>query len=182
MFINILSWIIAISFILAALYFVAESIVIPIFRIKYRFQLFALRDELRTIKHSACDEDILICHKLEALINGGIRLMKTGTFLGLIEVMVKTQKHPEIIAENERFLKSLDNCQDKRISEIRKEVSDILFMSIIANSIVFFVAWSIIVIPYILLHSGYSKIKNQIIVLLSTMCAPINNHKFYMGV
>jgi hypothetical protein len=138
---------------LTGYHFIVESIILPDYRLKMRYRLFADRDKLRNLKiehgHKLSDT---VYEELESYINASIRSLSIlNIFKFLIidtEGDIKTEK---------RINSKIDHIQNCEIKEIR-----IIFDNISINTLKAMIAniasWFIYLFPFLILAYAIKKI------------------------
>jgi hypothetical protein len=110
--------------ILSLYHFVYDSIMVPTLRLQYRYNLFALRDDLRRLK---IEKDDLIDNDLfESLnnsINSTIIHLPNLNLASLIEARRFFGKNEKIEKELVRRVEMINNCDIPEIKEIRDSLN-----------------------------------------------------------
>jgi hypothetical protein len=134
-----------VSLIVFALYhFVYESILAPSERLKLRFELFELRDRLRSLKieYSECLEDRHF-HYLQDSLNNLICLLTRFDMATLSQIELEIQRDPELRRRSEVRSATLDDCQLEEMKTIREASFRIATKALLINS----GGWFVYVVP-----------------------------------
>ena len=152
-----LATIIFISIILSLVYLLLESAILPNERLKLRYDLFQLRDELRwksiNEPNSITDEEYKI---LSSTINGTISNM------GHIVPSTLYKAHMTY-SSNEEFRKSVDkkkaviqNSQNEFVKTIDDRARGLTFMALGINS----GGWMVLIVPIYMLYKLFLSLTN----------------------
>ena len=157
--------IIFVLILLSFFHFIYESILLPSFRLRLRYKLFSLRDDLRHIK---IENDQKINDKifsfLQSSINNVINSLHLINFQMLYMLTKAVKKDESLSRKVEDINKELENCNSNSILRIRYKLSKYFAFALIINS----GGWFIYLFPFflVLLLSNYLKmlIKNVVFV------------------
>lgn len=151
---SFLGAILPVLLVVAVLHAVYEGIVLPSVRLRLRYRLFALRDELRRVKiaqGSALSEKVFV--QMEDSMNSSLRFLHMFDLRTVVMVdraMSSDARLREIV---EARLRLLDQCEIVELREIRSRHGAVLRWALIANN----GAWFLYVIPLLafmlVLHS-----------------------------
>jgi hypothetical protein len=145
--------------IVAMCHFIYESILAPSFRLRLRFKLFALRDELRDLK---IERNGSLDNKhfdfLQDSINSLIFVLFRVDMSLVISAQNSYQNDKEFRRNADERAKILDDCQIAVASEIRRKSLWVLLLAIIVNSGMLV----ILTLPVILLVHGLSETKKRL--------------------
>jgi len=143
----------------AFLHFIYESILAPSLRLKLRFELFALRDELRLLKID-CDRhlDDRCFEHFQASLNTLIRVLHRIDIATLAAVERELRANPELREQIEARSRMLDDCNIPQVREIRYRSLQVAVKAFAVNS----GGWAIYLLPLVLPFLGYSKIKKAV--------------------
>lgn len=148
----------------ASLHFVYEGIVAPSFRMKLNFELFRLRDNLRSLKISHRDElDDKHYYYLQDSINALIRLLPKLDITTLSHVRRLVEQDPKLKARAMERSMILDDCKLQEAREIRKKTLKIAYKVLLVSA----GAWFIYLIPILLVYLCYKAISDSIKTLVS---------------
>lgn len=159
-----MSYFLLFMMVVVSFHFVYESIIAPSWRLSIRFRLFALRDELRTLKIEHGDRlDNKHFHYLQDSINSIIQ--------ALPRLEVTTIAHVKQAIENDAELKKrliarqkiLDDCAYPEMSNIRKKSIALSIEALGANS----AGWWIYFIPLMTAGGIYKSIERRVRALIS---------------
>jgi hypothetical protein len=143
----------------ATCHFVYESILAPSFRLKLRFDLFALRDELRRLKierDSGLNDEHF--EYLQGSLNTLISVLYRFDFATLNAVERETRRDPEVKARIERRVRVLDDCIVVECQSIRSRTLRIAVMALGVNNGVA----CLYLLPIFLCATGLSQLKRII--------------------
>ncbi|MEP7245690.1 MAG: hypothetical protein ABI885_18725 [Gammaproteobacteria bacterium] len=148
----------------AYFHFLYESVLAPSFRLKLRFELFALRDELRRLKieRADCLDDTHFDFLQESL-NGLIRILDRFSVATLIAVENGIRRNPCLEEQLEVRARILDDCEIPNVLSIRDRSLRIAARAVAVNN----GAWAIYLGPATLPFLGLSKLKKLIKASLS---------------
>lgn len=119
----------------AALHWIYESILAPSFRLHLRFQLFALRDELRELKMGAgIDLRDKHYHYLQDSINGLISMLCRLDLSTLHAITRELGRNSHLRETIDARTKTLDDCQIEQARDIRKRSVRIAACAIVVNT------------------------------------------------
>lgn len=146
-----MSTVFAIVVLIAIFHFVYDGIVLPSIRLILRNRLFALRDEIRTLKIDPSSQFDKAAFKL---VHDGINTylnrlpqINLGTTARIIESIKHDDQIRKKIEEREQVIK---NCDDQDIKDIFYKANRILGYAFVANS----GGWFIYLIPIVLLFNS----------------------------
>jgi hypothetical protein len=148
----------------AFMHFISESIIAPSLRLKLRFELFALRDELRLLKIE-CDRHLDDKHfdYLQGSLNTLIRVLHWIDMTTLAAVERELRTNPQIREQIEARNKVLDDCDIPEARQIRYRSLQVAAKAFAVNG----GGWAIYPLPLLLPFVGHSKIKRAIKASLS---------------
>lgn len=132
MTVEILSWLIIFIFAVSAVHFIYQGILLPTIRLKIRFQLFALRDELRNefIKNPF-DKKVFV--NLNDGINGVIERLHKVDFMSLVSMSQAFKQDPALEARSDENSKAVEMCGEKVVA-IRDKAIGMVGLTFLANS------------------------------------------------
>ncbi|HEY6019994.1 MAG TPA: hypothetical protein VIY48_08865 [Candidatus Paceibacterota bacterium] len=149
---------------LAVFHFVYESIVAPSWRLSIRFRLFALRDELRTLKMNHGEQlDNKHFNYLQDSINSIIHALPRIEVTTVAHIKLAIESDPELKARLVARQKILDDCVFPEMGEIRKRSIKLSLEVLAANS----AGWVIYFIPFMYLASVYKSLERRVRALIS---------------
>ncbi len=138
-----------IAIILAFTHFIYESILLPSLRLQLRYKLFSLRDKLYRLaveqKIKADDRDF---EYIEKSINTTIRNIPFMTISALYEAETFYRQNPEINAEIEKKVVSLNNMKNKELKEIHLKSISYSIRSLSMNTGM----WVIYLLPFFIIY------------------------------
>lgn len=116
-------------------HFMYESVIAPTIRLKLRFRLFELRDELRQLKidapKSVSDE---VFEMVQQNLNAGIRLLPKTDFVLLRAFSDAMKADPELRMDVERRATLVERCMSPELRRIRKDASKVFFLAFATNT------------------------------------------------
>jgi hypothetical protein len=154
-----MSYLIAALLAAAFLHLLFESIIAPSIRMKLRFELFSLRDDLRALKAesgSSLSDRQFEC--LQESLNALIAVLRRFDGATLMAVEQELRRNPLLRTQVEARARILDGCTSRRARAIRARSVQIATTALAVNS----GGWFIYVLPVVLPIVGYSKVKGLI--------------------
>ena len=149
---------------LAFVHFVYESILAPSFRLKKKFELFRLRDELRQAKIDLGSElDDKHFHHLQNSINSLIRHLPVFDLATLVKAKIDMESDKELRTRVEAHSRVLDDCRVESVKSIRRNSLRAARAAFVVNMGI----WVIYIFPIALFIAFFSGIKNVVKSLLS---------------
>lgn len=142
-------------FILAILHFAYEGIILPSIRLKLRYNLFALRDELRLLKLSNKKLDDNTFRYIQGAINVSIYLLDSINFGLLLTANRIIARNDEIQKRIKKRNDLIEKCQVEEIKQIRRKTYRILRSTLLANS----GGWYFYVMPIVVVMVSLGQIK-----------------------
>jgi hypothetical protein len=159
-----MSYLILVLVSLATIHFVYESIIAPSLRLSIRYDLFALRDQLRSLKIEHADQlDDKHFHYLQDSINSIILALPRIDAMTIAHVKNAIEKDAAL---KERLIarqKILDDCTIPELRGIRKKSIELSVVALGVNSGM----WAIYVIPAMAVGGIYKSIERRIKALIS---------------
>jgi hypothetical protein len=122
-------------FVLGLFHFLYESIIAPSIREVLRYKLFALRDDLRQLKHdepNACSDEVFVI--LQESLNNSINLTKIVTWRLINQIKHLIANNPIVRAEVERRRRILASCPSQLVRQIREKQLDLLIWATAVNN------------------------------------------------
>jgi len=140
--------------VLAFYHYIYENAVAPSIRLKLRYKLFMLRDELRRLKMQKPDviNDALF-RQIEGSIHSSVKFLPLFNFVLLYRMIKSYRNDLRLKAEVERKTELIEDCNIEEVKQINKKIADTIAYAIVVNSggvLPYFFA----VIPVILLFSS----------------------------
>lgn len=121
---------------MAAFHFIYEGIILPSMRMKQRFALFALRDQLRRIRAEKKDDvDREAYFLLEESLNTSARFGPYAAVDMVWRAIKEIKSNSELALEVARRLSVVNNAKDKRFKQINEEKSRIVFHCLVWNTL-----------------------------------------------
>ncbi len=154
---------------LALCHFVYESIIAPSLRLKLRFELFKLRDDLRTLKNEyGSDLDDRHFHYLQDSLNVLIRFLPRFEIGNLALAASQINNDPQLKKRMEARAKILDDCQIAQATNIRNKSIEIAARAVRVNG----GAWGFYVVPIALTFAVYKSVNEKVraIILVRGRC------------
>jgi hypothetical protein len=142
----------------AAVSFVFEGIVMPTVRLRLRFQLFRIRDELREIRSADNREAVDILHDCA---NVAINMLHTITLTMAVRCRLKSESPSgrAAVAEHDRILQQ---CSDSRVRRLDVQVKRVFAQTMFANSF----GLMIVAFPLVVVGHGYQTIRDSLNAIL----------------
>jgi hypothetical protein len=161
--------VIYILFLFALIHFIYENILLPSFRLKLRYRLFSLRDELRGLKFENMDIiDEKLYKYLQTSLNVTVTILYRIDIGTVLKVQKRYEKDKKFRERIERRAKLIDNLVEKcpidKVAEIRREYLRVLEYAFLANS----GSWFIYLVPIALVIVCLDKL-NEFIKNISTI-------------
>ena len=154
-----MSYLIAALIVIAILHLLFESIIAPSVRMKLRFELFSLRDDLRRLK---ADRDPSVSNRqfecLQESINVLIGVLHRFDGATLVAVEYELRRNPLLRTQVDARARILDGCTSRRARAIRARSVQLATAALAVNS----GGWLIYVLPLLLLVVGYSRVRQLI--------------------
>jgi hypothetical protein len=149
---------------LAVFHFVYESILAPSFRLELGFQLFNLRDEVRTLKIE-CQSSLNDNHfdYLQDSINALISELYRFDAATIALAEQESRRDPEFKKRAEERSRVLDDCNIPDARRIRNKSLEIATKAVFVNS----GANGLYLVPIALGIAGYSMLKHRIRIIAS---------------
>lgn len=143
----------------AILHFTYESIIAPSLRLRLRYRLFALRDQIRNLK-IGCGDALAdrYFHYLQDSINGMISVLYQFDIAALVHVHRELKTNPDLRKRAEIRANILDDCPIPEARAIRYESCKIAAYAIAVNNGV----WALFIAPFAAAHLGASAVKKLI--------------------
>lgn len=144
---------------LSIIHLIYESVIAPSLRLKLRFDLFALRDEVRSLKveHGDMLRDRHFKY-LEDSINSTILMLPRFELSVIRKINEELKKDKELDARVQERMRVLDDCNISRIAEIRKKSLDLANKSFVINSGMLFMY----LLPFALLRVIENRIRSAV--------------------
>lgn len=149
---------------LAVIHFIYESILAPSLRLRMRFDLFALRDELRALKvdyGDSLDDKHFIY--LQDSINAIIKMLPHIEISLVSHIKEEIEKDARLKARLIERQKILDDCDITELSIIRKKSIDLSIMALGVNSGM----WSVYIVPIMAFGAIYKSIARRVKAFIS---------------
>lgn len=150
---------------LAIYHFLLESTILPSTRLCIRFELFALRDQLRTLKieqaETISDE---VFENLQGAINTSIRLLPQLLICTIVTASATIQSDESLQKRIEKRKQVFESCAVEQVQVIRNRVVFLTVVALLVNS----TGWVIYLIPFIpvFTFSVISRLKTKVKTLL----------------
>lgn len=120
---------------LSILNFVYGAILVPSLRLRLRYRLFALRDDLRTWAiEQPKGSDIDSFKYLQSGINNGLSILSILDASVLAEADEAVKKDENLRRRAEKRREVLDSCDNKEFQRIRNELSKTVMHAFMVNS------------------------------------------------
>lgn len=154
-----MSFILIAMVLLAICHFIYEGIIAPSLRLKLRFKLFALRDELRSLKvdhkHQLREKHF---EYLQDSINSSIAMLPRFDIWTMITIIRKLESDKELGAKAQERRKILDDCNIPDITRIREKSVGAAMEALLVNSGM----WLFLLVPVIVIFVLYKTVTNKI--------------------
>jgi hypothetical protein len=145
--------------ILAAVYHLMwESLIAPTFRMKFRFELFMLRDKVRLYQceETTSEPDRSVAEDVESMINHAIQLLHTATISSIQSARKELSENRDLKKRIEKRHASIEaNVEMKAISS---RVTDLVASGFIVNS----GGWFIYLIPVLGVMLSITALKRSL--------------------
>lgn len=141
---------------LTGYHFIVESIILPDYRLKMRYRLFADRDKLRNLKivHGNILSD-KVYDELESYINASIRSL---SILNIFQFLINDIDSDLKSTKTEKKIKSkIDHIQNCEIKEVRI-IFDNVSINTLKTMIVNVASWYIYLFPFLILAYIIKKV------------------------
>lgn len=153
----------AVILFLTLFHFIYESVILPTLRLRLRYKLFALRDELRKIKALYGERlDNKTFEYLQSGLNNAINLLPYIDTKFAVTARLTISGDKELRERIKRRVALLDKCDVKEIIELRKKTYSTVEDIFLANS----GGWFIYVVPVIGVFVFFEKVKNLAIKII----------------
>jgi len=161
--------------VVAFYHFVYESILAPSWRLKLRFELFVLRDRVRTLKiENPGGFQDRHYHYLQDSINTLLSLLARFDWATLSLLEAEMKRDPEFQRQSDERSQVLDDCELEEAKLIRRASLRIATVAFALNS----GGWFIYVVPPMVIGAGlvsyYSSFKRRIKSIVAIPEAEIN--------
>lgn len=152
-----MSYLIIAIVVCAILHFVFEAIVAPSLRLDLRYRLFALRDELRSLKIEHTEQlDRKHFEYLHESINVTIAFLNRFDIATITKINQLVEHDAELRQRVEARSKILDDCGLKSVKEIRRKTVRIAGAAFLTNS----GAWGLYLLPVAVIAACFSAAKH----------------------
>lgn len=159
-----MEWFIVALIVIAAWHAVYEGIVAPTARMRLRFYMFEIRDDLRLLKIQApgrvSDEAFQM---LEESINNAIKLMARITLSEVSAASRELGNDPHLEASVEKRLGILDSCEFEEFQHLRMRSAQIFMIALVVNS----GGWAVYVVPVLAPVLFYNRVISKLRHLMS---------------
>ena len=122
--------------ILTIFHFLYEGIIAPSIRLKLKYNLFAIRDQLRALlrepRVSQFSEDVY--SHLQSSINNLIKFLPVIDILSIAKAEQKFNEDETLRQEVMRVTRMLEDCKSPDVQEIRSRIRRIFAMAIFVNN------------------------------------------------
>ena len=130
-----MSLLIILFFILVIVHFIYESIISPSIRLKLRYDLFVIRDQLRGFKESRSNEfNDEIYSYLQNSINNLIKFLPIINILSISQAEQKFNEDEALRKEVVIVTRLLEDCKSVDVQRIRGKTRRIFALAIIVNN------------------------------------------------
>jgi hypothetical protein len=149
---------------LAITHFIYEAILAPSMRLKARFDLFRLRDELRSLKinHGEILDNKHFTY-LHDSINTAINMIPRFELMTISIMITELKKDRELGRKLNERLRVMDDCTIPDVIMIRKKITDIALRAYFINSGM----WFYYLLPIALTLGLYKALKEKIKSIIS---------------
>lgn len=148
---------------LALFHYLYENVLLPSIRLKFRYRLFSLRDELRRLKFENIDlVDDRLYEYLQTSLNVTINILPRidiGMFLKVRKIYEEDKEFRSKIERRGKLMDELtEKCKVPKLVEIRENYLEIFRYVFLANV----GSWSIYIVPIALLVICWNNMKTFI--------------------
>jgi hypothetical protein len=143
---------------LALIHFVYEGIILPSLRCKYRYDLFHLRDELRSMKrHRSDDISDEVFLLVQDGVNTSIKFLHAVNVVEAIRWGPMAMSDPDIMRRVRNSTNIVNGCRVNRVKEIDDEAIRIFARVAIYNS----GGMLVYLVPIVVLAVWWTKIQRK---------------------
>jgi len=132
--------------------FFYQMLILPALRLSLRYELFSIRDKIRSIRHNNREKDVLTL--LDYMERSACLYIK---YLPVIDVRLIRSSGKIDAKEIENRKKLIDNCKNQDILKLFKDMTNILVKAVSFNSgglIIIMAPFIVILLLYIVLWSS----------------------------
>lgn len=147
--------------------FIYESIILPSIRLKIRYKLFALRDELRILKMETEDFEDLPFKYAQESMNMALAYLRHFDIASFIEADRFFKQNPAVYKRATKRCEVLASCKIEEFQEIRRQYIDTLVLASAANSFGLLVLFLVTIVPVIIIFKWFKAIKSKAIEIAS---------------
>jgi hypothetical protein len=116
------------------------SVVAPNNRMRLRYKLYAIRDEIRRMEYLQKGENYKDIKtktfiKFNIMLNYATQNMKEFNLYNMVSTSMSLKENPEEKKDNDLFISEIKNSPNERLRELFDEYNNVLYMTLIYNSI-----------------------------------------------
>ena len=145
-------------------HYIYEALIVPTLRLKIRFELFKLRDELRFLKikngHNFQNKHFTYLHDS---INSAISMVPRFEIYTIATINMELKKNKTLDNRIKERLKVMDDCNIPEIVEIRRRTEMLALKALCVNSGM----WVPYILPILLFSLLYQFIKSRVMSIVS---------------
>jgi hypothetical protein len=156
-----------ILFFLTIFHFVYESILLPTYRLELRYKLFALRDEVRSLKYLYPTEfSEAAFQDVQHSINAAINLLPYMTISLVVDVEREFKRNPHFQKHVERRTSTLEKCKIQDVRNLMDKAAKYSFTALALNSggwIIYLFPIFLVVLPIMFFVGTFQKLKKLVL-------------------
>ena len=140
-------------------HFVYEGILLPSIRLKLRFKLYALRDDIRNLKINESQEfkDNEFNH-MHGIINGMLQILPVLNISFVRRMIREEANNANLKSVIEQRRQMIESCSIGKVQEIYNELSTLMKYAVFANSF----CMLMYLVPIFLIQDVFSYVKKSI--------------------
>lgn len=162
---------------LAIIHFVYESILLPSIRLRLRFRMFALRDDLRSLACEKTDElDSKVYEQMQDSINTALAFLYRIDVRSIYEVAQLLKSDTSLKERAGKRAHEIENYPMEELQNIRRKCLTVFALALFANSAIFFLYLGIPLILIAFIMFIFNRLNEVVaklnIIFKSVICAP----------
>lgn len=146
---------------MAIFHFVYDGIILPSLRLKLRFELFALRDEIRRLRSETKGDDKAFL-VLQESVNLSIRILPRATLSTFVKATKQMHENVNLRKTVEERIAIIDRSTISELKTIRSKTADVVMKAIGANSLPLLVYMLPVTVVFVVISMVVSRIKKLI--------------------
>ena len=148
---------------LTVVHFVYERLLLPTIRLNLRYQVFALRDQLRGLHDESLDPKVY--RYMQEALNNSINILPRLNLSLIWEAQRALRDNPGLEKRIETRWKVINECPVEEICTIYRDCGAILMRAFNANCFFFY----IYLLPFVLIGLFFFECKNKIVRFIEYM-------------